>query len=406
MNNSSEVSKSKDPKDKATKPDKAESGLSTSAKAEAKIPIVAKKPEVLGMKAFIEKTTDTEKAPKSSTDQKSGAGVEFKVRTPQKNVSAESDKTQEKSEKLEPEVADEIVAKILGIADENQDDENFDLGSAQFWYKAVRKFEIEALLREKTRLKVLLGGLSKRGYKEDDIHELFRRLKKQAEEERRIEEVYQTKMSLIKRGVFFFCVGIFLVFMFFIQFSQKSKLAEKNRQAKIAAAKTLPCDWNRSLVERVNSSTLGWEPMSSLNPKVAELDLIRCSTGTHKLFLPKGAVLDFPLGAQYKVDKMDLEADEQTISGISITVMDSGLFWVKPERANFKLNLRFPSGQINIKYGNGKMIRTGEKTRIAVQEGETMLTPDYQISVPVNGLMEALFTKPGVKPVVQIYDNY
>ncbi|MBF0545973.1 MAG: hypothetical protein HQM08_16135 [Candidatus Riflebacteria bacterium] len=331
-----------------------------------------------------------------------------KANSPKEGTTTINEKIAENTSKkpLEPEVSDEIVAKILGIVDQKAEDKDFNLSSAQFWYQALYKKEIEKLFHEKTRLKVLLGGLAKRGYTEEDIQKLFHLVKEQAKKEIQAEEVYQGKMKALKWGLFVFCLVIGGMIFSTIYFSKRFKMEEEKRKAEILSKKVLTCEVNKTPVEHLILLSSTWQTLSSENAKLLEGDRVRCPIGSHKVHLPEDAFFVFRDGAQFKIDKIDLNPDILTICGVSLTIENSEIAWNKSEKAEFKLFLNFPSGLLKVKYGTGKIIQSKDKTRIAVLEGETTLSTTGQLDVPLNGLMEAIYNKPGSKPVLQIFENY
>ena len=119
---------------------------------------------------------------------------------------------------------DELASYILGVVD---DDENFDIDEAKFWYQAAYKKELEESLKKKNKLQILVNQLLKRGFSEDDINKIFRRIKKKKIIEKKEKNALWEKYKRLERKLIIISMSIIFIFistqLWYKQLARKQK---------------------------------------------------------------------------------------------------------------------------------------------------------------------------------------
>ncbi len=280
------------------------------------------------------------------------------------------------------------VDTSLGI---EKNDESFDLSTAQFWYKAAFQKEIETLFGEKTRLKVLIEGLKARKFSEEDIQNLFARIRKaRAEMLREAREREEAGWKLKLKIVAIVC-GIVLVFLLLVFFSVKRQQEEEQAVAALARAKIIRWESAKNISRRRGRTDADFSVIPLRQPEMYEGDLVQTTSGENRIPLPGGAQLTVHSNSQFRIISVEVAPPDLHQTLIRLELEKGGFSWKKPETSTMRWQLAFPGGELRVKWGQGSLHVDGGKRRATILEGENYLSRPGKLDVPLNGLMEAIF---------------
>lgn len=306
-------------------------------------------------------------------------------------------------DKLEGLSPDEIADRILGIVDENQDDENFDLDASRFWYQAAYKDELESTFKERNRLRILIDQLKKRGFTENDIYELYSRVRKAKLNSERAAEEAELRAEQLKKKLT--NIGVILVSIFIIGqlFFKSNEYAIERENQRIAEVKTLLCEIDRPPLQLKTNYDAKWTEVVGFKTGLQEGMLVKTTTGAHKIKIAEKAEIVFDVDAMFKIDKVTLDEKLQRVAVVDISLRQGLMSWNIAEDADVKLNFSFVDASLAVKYGMGKIDMVASPQRVAIKEGETSIRVGRDLARPLNGLMEAILSKP---PEIRVYDLY
>jgi len=298
---------------------------------------------------------------------------------------------------------DEVAARILGIVDEHQDDENFDLEASKFWYQAAYKDQLEDLFQEKNRLRILVNQLKKRGYTETEIYDLFARVRKAKLSSERTQEEAEKKSELLKKKLMH--IGMLLATVFIIgqMFFKSNEYALAREKLRIAEVKTLLCEINKPPLQTKTNFDAQWNEIVGLTTGIQEGMLVKTTTGAHKIKISDKATIVFDAAAIFKVEKVTLDLTLKKVAEVDINMQQGIISWDLAEDSGVKLKFVFSGASLAVSYGMGKIDLICRPSRIAVKEGETSIGIGRALSRSLNGLMEAILSDP---PEIKIYDTY
>ncbi|OGK05817.1 MAG: hypothetical protein A2W80_00605 [Candidatus Riflebacteria bacterium GWC2_50_8] len=306
-------------------------------------------------------------------------------------------------EKLDGLTPDEIADRILGIVDEHQDDEDFDLEASKFWYQAAYKDQLEGLFQEKNRLRILVNQLKKRGYTETEIYDLFSRVRKaQLTSEKAVVEA-EVKSEQLKKKLMH--IGIVLVTLFLVgqMFFKSNQFALEREQQRIAEVKTLLCEIDKPPLQLKTDFEAQWGEVVGFKTGLQEGMYVKTITGAHKIKISEQASLVFDADAVFKVENVTLDSALQKVAEVDISLTQGVISWNLAEDSKVKLNFAFSNTNLAVAYGIGKIDLTLSPDRVAIKEGETSIQVGRALSRSLNGLMEAILSDP---PDFKIYDSY
>lgn len=298
---------------------------------------------------------------------------------------------------------DELAAKILGLVDEHQNDENFDLETSKFWFQAAYKGELEELFKEKNRLRVLINQFIKRGYKEDEINDLFTKVRRSQLEAQKQTKEGELKSDILKQRIFRLGLAIIVIFIIVQMFFKSNEFALKRENKRIDQAKTMVCDLDKTVFMTKTDFDVEWKTAKALKAELHEGMSIKSESGVHRIKLPEDAVFALTGKTSMSIEKVGLDKDLKNIAQVDFKVDEGIVTWEIKERSNLKINIAFPDGNLSIQYGIGKIDLTSEPGRIVVKDGETTAWVHGGIPKSVNGLMELIIVE---TPLIRIYDSY
>ncbi|OQA09719.1 MAG: hypothetical protein BWY66_00446 [bacterium ADurb.Bin374] len=280
------------------------------------------------------------------------------------------------------------VDASLGIV---KNDESFDLSTAQFWYKAAFQKEIEGLFSEKTRLKVLIEGLKARKFSEEDIHNLFGRIRKaRAEMFQEAQDVEEARKKL-KLKVAAIVGVIVLVFLLLVFFSVKRQQEEEKAATALAKAKIIRWDSAKNISRRRSKTDAGFSVIPLRQPEMFEGDLVQTTSGENTIPFADGARLTVHPDSQFRVISVEVAPPDLHQTLVRLELEKGSFSWKKPETSSMRWQLAFPGGELRVKWGQGTLRVDGGKRRATILEGENYLSRPGKLDVPLNGLMEAVF---------------
>jgi len=297
-------------------------------------------------------------------------------------------------EKLDGLTPDEIADRILGIVDEHQDDEDFDLEASKFWYQAAYKDQLEGLFQEKNRLRILVNQLKKRGYTETEIYDLFSRVRKaQLTSEKAVVEA-EVKSEQLKKKLMH--IGIVLVTLFLVgqMFFKSNQFALEREQQRIAEVKTLLCEIDKPPLQLKTDFEAQWGEVVGFKTGLQEGMYVKTITGAHKIKISEQASLVFDADAVFKVENVTLDSALQKVAEVDISLTQGVISWNLAEDSKVKLNFAFSNTNLAVAYGIGKIDLTLSPDRVAIKEGETSIQVGRALSRSLNGLMEAILSDP------------
>jgi hypothetical protein len=346
-----------------------------------------------------QKTAETVKKP-ADVSRKPAPSQATQGDTPQKAAAPAKAGELEKLDGLTP---DEIADRILGIVDEHQDDESFDLEASKFWYQAAYKDQLEGLFQEKNRMRILVSQLKKRGYSETEIYELFSRVRKaQLTSEKALVEA-EVKSERLKKKLMH--IGIVLVTVFIIgqMFFKSNQFALEREQQRIAEVKTLLCEIDKPPLQLKTDFDAQWGEVVGFKTGLREGTYVKTTTGAHKITISEKASIAFDADAVFKLEKVTLDSTLQKVVEVNISITQGVISWNLAEDSKVKLNFAFSAASLAVAYGIGKIDLTPANDRVAIKEGETWIQVGRAPSRALNGLMEAILSDP---PEMKIYDTY
>ena len=307
------------------------------------------------------------------------------------------------ADKLEGMSPDEIADRILGIVDQNQDDESFDLDASKFWYQAAYKDELEGIFKERNRLRILIDQLKKRGFTENDIYELYSRVRKAKLTSDKAEIEAEQRSEKLKKKLI--NIGIVLATLFIIgqMFFKSNQFAIERENQRIAEVKTLQCDIDKPPLQLKTDFDAQWVEVVGFKTGLREGMYVKTTTGAHKITIAEKAVIVFDADAIFKIDKVTLDAALKRVAAVDISLQQGLMSWNIDEGSGVKLNFKTVDTALAVSYGIGKIDLAASPSRIAIKEGETSIQVGRALSRALNGLMEAILTDP---PEFKIYDNY
>ncbi|EKD82560.1 MAG: hypothetical protein ACD_39C01215G0001 [uncultured bacterium] len=306
-------------------------------------------------------------------------------------------------EKLDGLSPDEIADRILGIVDEHQDDEDFDLEASKFWYQAAYKDQLEELFQEKNRLRILVNQLKKRKYTEAEIYELFSRVRKAQLSSEKAQIEAEVKSEQIKKKLI--NIGIILVTVFIIgqMFFKSNQYALEREQQRIAEVKTLLCEIDKPPLQLKTDFDAQWNEVVGFKTGLQEGMFVKTTTGAHKIKISEQASIVFDADAIFKVEKVTLDSALKKVAEVSIAITQGVISWNIAEDSGIKLHFTFSNTVLAVSYGMGKIDLARNPYRVAVKEGETSIQTGRALARALNGLMEAILSDP---PEFKIYDTY
>jgi len=306
-------------------------------------------------------------------------------------------------DKLEGLSPDEIADRILGIVDQNQDDENFDQDASKFWYQAAYKEELEGIFKERNRLRILIDQLKKRGYTEQEIYELYTRVRKAKLSSEKAEIEAEQKSEKLKRKLI--NIGVVLVTLFIVgqMFFKSNQFAIERENQRIAEVKTLLCEIDKPPLLLKTDFDAQWGEVVGFKTGLHEGMYVKTTTGAHKITVAEKAVMVFDADAIFKIDKVTLDQALKKIAAVDVSLQQGIMSWNLAEDCGIKLNFKTVGTALAVSYGIGKIDLSRNPNRIAIKEGETSIQVGRSLSRSLNGLMEAILSEP---PEFKIYDNY
>ncbi len=306
-------------------------------------------------------------------------------------------------DKLEGLSPDEIADRILGIVDQNQDDESFDQDASKFWYQAAYKEELEGIYKERNRLRILIDQLKKRGYTEQEIYELYTRVRKAKLSSEKAEIEAEQKSERLKKKLI--NIGVVLVTLFIVgqMFFKSNQFAVERENQRIAEVKTLLCEIDKPPLLLKTDFDAQWVEVVGFKTGLHEGMYVKTTTGAQKITIAERAVITFDADAIFKIDKVTLDQALKKIAAVDISLQQGIMSWNLAEDCGIKLNFKTVGTALAVSYGIGKIDLSQNPNRIAIKEGETSIQVGRSLSRALNGLMEAIMSEP---PEFKIYDNY
>jgi len=310
---------------------------------------------------------------------------------------------QGEADKLDGLSPDEIADRILGIVDQNQDDESFDLDASKFWYQAAYKDELEGIFKERNRLRILIDQLKKRGFSENEIYELYSRVRRAKLSSEKAEIEAEQKAEKLKKKLI--NIGVVLVTLFIVgqMFFKSNQFAIERENERIAEVKTLLCEIDKPPLLLKTDFEAQWGEVVGFKTGLREGMYVKTTTGAHKIRIAENAVVVFDADAIFKIDKVTLDAALKRIVAVDISLQQGIMSWNLAEDSGVKLNFKTIGTALAVDYGIGKIDLSCNPNRVAIKEGETSIQVGRALSRSLNGLMEAILSEP---PEFKIYDNY
>ncbi|NLF95158.1 MAG: hypothetical protein GX569_00380 [Candidatus Riflebacteria bacterium] len=307
------------------------------------------------------------------------------------------------ADKLDGLSPDEIADRILGIVDQNQDDDNFDLDASKFWYQAAYKDELEGIFKERNRLRILIDQLKKRGFSENEIYELYSRVRRAKLSSEKAEIEAEQKAEKLKKKLI--NIGVVLVTLFIVgqMFFKSNQFAIERENERIAEVKTLLCEIDKPPLLLKTDFEAQWGEVVGFKTGLREGMYVKTTTGAHKIRIAENAVVVFDADAVFKIDKVTLDAALKRIAAVDISLQQGVMSWNLSEDSGVKLNFKTIGTALAVSYGIGKIDLSRNPNRVAIKEGETSIQVGRALSRSLNGLMEAILSEP---PEFKIYDNY
>lgn len=292
----------------------------------------------------------------------------------------------------------ELADMILGVVDQHAGDENFDLNEMQFWHRAAYQKDISRLMKEKNRLKTLIGDLQKRGYDERLINQIFSRVKRAQSECSKTEKRRQIELQLLK-----LCGAAVAVFLLVVVVPRIWKLARERKEEILLATKFLKIEAGNTSVKYTEPLGATWEPLPVQNPIVREGSRVKTEKGTHRIELPGGDFVTIEGKAELQIRNLNLDLKSRKIVSVTIHLLNGFFEWSKQD-SSYSLNFSFQGGSLVVGYGQGKFELGNNSSRVAVLDGENRITLDRDLPRPFNGLMHLLISEGG--PELGTFDRY
>ncbi|GAB1354050.1 hypothetical protein MASR1M12_27880 [Erysipelotrichia bacterium] len=300
---------------------------------------------------------------------------------------------------------DELADQILGISEAKPDfDEAADPDAAKFWYQAAYADEMQSLFKEKNRMRILVAGLMKRGYKEEEVKEIFTRIAKAklfsekavAEAEEKSREISNKITRLV-----ILILSVFVIYQLLLKTNQAA-LDEENRR--IAKIKTFACMTNQPPFYMKTDEEVEWHKVITMKKDITEKFNLRTEKFPATIVIPGSSTLILDSDSEIKIERIELDKKNEVIKAVDFELKKGLIHWNIQEKAGLIISLTTPSWNLKIKYGEGKADRRTVPERIAVREGETIFSnAQTRFPVPVNGLMEMILKNP---PLKRLYNDY
>lgn len=296
---------------------------------------------------------------------------------------------------------EEILREVDASLGQGQGGEDFDLSTAQFWYRAAFQDDLKKLFGEQKRLKVLIAALKKRKFQEEDIHKLFASVKKARLEQIRQAAEVESQVRRQKMKIVGICVAMVALLALFVVFSKKGELEAQRREEAIRRTKSLRWQSAERIIERRGPTDSGFAAIPLRQPVIWEGDEIRTSSGADILEFPPEGRLVCEGGTTFAVARLEVAEEPLRLSRIHLFLRSGNYRWEKKEGNQVPWDFEFPRGRLRVRWGQGTIGVTPVAARIEVLEGENTVMGVGPREEPLNGLMEAVFPEGG-QPSIQL----